>query len=150
MVKLTLAALAAAIAFMPTASEARHKTRHYKHHYRHERIYRVPVNTFLADKRGEVVSHPPGCPSRAFCGCGVALKVFGSHRRDLWLARAWYRFPRSQPGPGAVAVWPHHVVYILESLGNSIARVYDPNSGGHKTRIHVRSLARATIVNPTG
>jgi hypothetical protein len=40
---------------------------------------------------------------------------------------------------------------ILETdLGNGVWQVYDPNSGGHQTRIHARSLAGYTIVNPHG
>ena len=33
-----------------------------------------------------IVAHPAGCPSRAFCGCGAAVRVFGAPIRSLWLA----------------------------------------------------------------
>ena len=52
---------------------------------------------------GTIVEHPPGCPSRAFCGCGVALRVFGRHVRSLWLAANWFKFPPAHPAPGMVA-----------------------------------------------
>ena len=102
----------------------------------------------MADER--IVSHPSGCPGSAFCGCGVSVKVFGHPVRNLYLASNWFQFPRSSPGPGMVAVRNHHVMYIEAMDGNGNATVYDPNSGGHQTRIHTRSLSGYTIVNPNG
>lgn len=99
---------------------------------------------------GQVVAHPAGCPSRAFCGCGVALHVFGKHVRSLWLARNWFKFPAAAPAPGMVAVRRHHVMAILQAHGDGTATVYDPNSGGHRTRIHRRSLAGYSVRNPNG
>lgn len=98
----------------------------------------------------QILPHPSGCPHTAFCGCGVAVKVFGEARRDLWAAAAWRRFPRAACGSGRVAVWSGHVAYIQECHGDGTATLYDPNSGGHLTRIHRRSLAGATIVDPRG
>ena len=98
---------------------------------------------------GQTLSHPSGCPWHAFCGCGVSLKVFGRSIRDLWLASNWLRFPRAAPGPGMVAVWPHHVAYI-ESMSGGKPLLYDPNSGGHLTRMHHAPLTGAVIVNPNG
>lgn len=98
----------------------------------------------------EVVGHPRGCPKRLFCGCGAAVKVFGKPVRSLWLARAWYRFPRSHPAPGRVAVRRHHVFVLLDHISGSTWRVYDANSGGRRTRVHHRSIAGWTIVNPHG
>ncbi len=96
----------------------------------------------------EVQPHPSGCPSRAFCGCGAA-KYLGLSDRSLWLARSWYRFPPATPGPGTVAVWRNHVAVVIEYLGGGRARLYDANSGGHATRIHVRSIAGASIRQPS-
>lgn len=96
-----------------------------------------------------VVPHPSGCPPVQFCGCGVSVKVFGHPVRDLYTASAWRRFPRATAGPGMVAIWRGHVAYIISVDGDE-ALLYDPNSGGHATRIHRRSLAGATIVNPGG
>jgi hypothetical protein len=96
----------------------------------------------------QIVSHPPGCPRRAFCGCGAALEVFGKHVRSLWLARNWFRFPRTSPAPGMVAVRRNHVFVIREVRGPGLVLAYDANSGGRKTRLHVRSLKGFVVVNP--
>jgi hypothetical protein len=98
----------------------------------------------------EIVAHPKGCPKRLFCGCGAAVKVFGKPIRSLWLARAWYRFPRARPAPGRVAVRRHHVFVLLDHISGKTWRVYDANSGRRLTRIHARSIAGWTIVNPHG
>ena len=52
----------------------------------------------------QIVTHPVGCPSRAFCGCGDAVRVFGRPIKELWRAANWFRFPRAAPAPGMVAV----------------------------------------------
>lgn len=101
--------------------------------------------------RDRIVAHPVGCPRRLFCGCGVSVKVFGHPVRDLFLAANWlHRFPRATPAPGMVAARRGHVFYIIDYLGNGKALAYDPNSGGRKTRIHVRSLAGYKVVDPHG
>lgn len=92
--------------------------------------------------------HPSGCPRIAYCGCGAAVEVFGHPRRDLWLARAWYRFPRSHPTENAVAVRTHHVFVLKQHMHDDIWLVVDHNSGGHASRLHYRSIAGYTIVNP--
>ena len=98
---------------------------------------------------GQIVSHPAGCPWSAFCGCGVSVKVYGHPVRDLYLAENWYRFPRSHAAPGHVAIFGrHHVAYIEQVNSDGTALLYDPNSGGHLTRLHTASLAGATIVAP--
>lgn len=98
----------------------------------------------------QIVSHPPGCPPRAFCGCGVSLHIFGKAVRagGLAIAANWLAFTRAEPAPGMVAARKGHVFAILENLGSGRVLAYDPNSGGHKTRIHVRSLRGYTVVNP--
>ena len=98
----------------------------------------------------EIQPHPAGCPKRAFCGCGASVKVFGKPVRDLYLARNWYRFPRTQPAPGTVAVRRHHVFVLLSPVSGSTWLVWDANSGGRKTRVHHRSIAGWAIVNPHG
>jgi hypothetical protein len=95
-----------------------------------------------------VVAHPAGCPRRAFCGCGAAVRVFGSPRRDLWLSSNWLRFPRSPPAPGTVAVRRGHVFVLEQHAGGDTWIVYDANSGGRRTRIHARSIRGYAIVNP--
>jgi hypothetical protein len=114
-------------------AQARH---HHRHH--HHGIYDA----------GTMVSHPAGCPWRAFCGCGASVEVFGHPVRNLFLARNWFKFPRTNAAPGMVAVRRHHVMVIRSVDANGNATVYDANSGGHRTRVHRRSLAGYTVVNP--
>lgn len=109
----------------------------------------VPARTRMADASGAALQpHPDGCPSRAFCGCGAALRVFGSPVRSLWLAANWFKFPRAAPGAGMVAVRRHHVFVLEAHLEGATWLAYDANSGGHATRIHARSIRGYTIVNP--
>lgn len=112
-------------------------------------ILAIALACAVSNASAEVVEHPDGCPRRLFCGCGAA-KYLGLSDRSLWLAREWLRFPASEPVRGAVAVWRHHVAVILEYLGQGKAKLYDANSGGHLTRIHIRSIAGASIRNPSG
>ena len=124
-------------AFFMSPAEARH--RHHRYiHYDYSR------------SDSQIVSHPSGCPGRAFCGCGVSVRVFGHPVRSLYLAANWFKYPRTSPAVGMVAVRNHHVMYIMAVDANGNATVYDPNSGGHRTRIHTRSLAGYRIVNPHG
>lgn len=115
--------------------------------------YGVPspdVGWTVRSAASAIVAHPAGCPSRAFCGCGAAVRVFGAPVRSLWLAANWFKFPRSQPAAGMVAVRRHHVFVLEQYLGGSTWLAYDANSGRHATRIHARSIAGYTIVNPRG
>lgn len=137
--KLVMAGLLLLITALP--AQARHKSHHAHRHYaRH-------VGS------GQIVPNPAGCPRVAFCGCGVARFIFGKvdgAMRPLWIAAEWLRFARAAPAPGMVAVRKdrHHVLAIKEVLGNGRVLAYDPNSGGHKTRVHERSLAGYTVVDP--
>ncbi len=97
-----------------------------------------------------ILPHPPGCPRRAFCGCGAAVEVFGRPIRSLWLAARWLDFPRAAPAPGMVAARRGHVFVIRQVLGGGKVLAYDANSGGRRTRLHVRSLAGFVVVNPHG
>lgn len=98
----------------------------------------------------QIVAHPPGCPSRAFCGCGAAVRVFGAPIRSLWLAANWLRFPRAAPAPGMVAARRGHVFVLERHISGSTWLAYDANSGRRQTRIHPRSIAGFVIVNPHG
>ena len=100
--------------------------------------------------QAEIVSHPAGCPKRAFCGCGASVEIFGRPVRDLFLARNWFKFPRAEPAPGTVAVRRGHVFVLRQHVQGDTWLVYDANSGGRKTRVHHRSIAGLTIVNPHG
>lgn len=108
------------------------------------------LHRVMAEGAGRVVAHPRGCPRRAFCGCGAAVHRFGRPIRSLWLARNWFRFPRAAPAPGMAAVKRHHVFILKRHVRGPIWIAYDANSGGHRTRIHPRSIAGWTIVNPRG
>ncbi len=101
-----------------------------------------------AAANAETVAHPAGCPARLFCGCGAAVRVFGKPIRSLWAAASWYKFPRAAPAPGRVAVRRHHVFVLEQHIGGDLWQVYDANSGGGATRIHTRSVAGYTIVDP--
>lgn len=99
---------------------------------------------------GRVVgSRPPGCP-RAYCGCGVSLKVFGKIIPELNLAYNWRKFPRAAPATGMVAYRAGHVFLIESVIDAHTVVAYDPNSGGHRTRIHTVSLRGFTVVDPHG
>lgn len=121
-------------------------------HHRHYRHHLNPMVAGLAHgfihMLESIEPHPAGCPARLFCGCGVATKVFGEPRRDLWSASARYKFPRASLSPGNVIVTPHHVQYIDHFDGDG-AVCYDPNSGGGLTRMHACRLG-GTIVSPRG
>ena len=92
---------------------------------------------------------PHGCPFRAFCGCALA-KHLGLNDRRLWLAWNWARlFPRTSPHPGAVAVRHHHVLLLERQVSSRHWQVFDPNSGGHLTRRHVRDIAGFIFVDPS-
>jgi len=95
-----------------------------------------------------LLPHPPGCPRIRFCGCGVALKVFGKPVRKLYLAANWLKFPKAKPAPGMVAARSGHVFLIVKTVAPGLVLAYDPNSGGHRTRLHLRSLAGFSVRNP--
>lgn len=123
---------------------------HHSAQLRRHNARRQPHPQQAAATRAEVVAHPAGCPHTAFCGCGAAVRVFGTPIRALWLAANWFKFPRTSPAPGMVAVRRHHVMVLESSLGDGVWQVYDANSGRHLTRIHARSIAGYAIVNPRG
>jgi|ERR1700730_1760420 len=117
--------------------------------YKIKRVY-TRVAEKVAGAATQMLPHPEGCPRSAFCGCGAAVRVFGHSVRELWLAANWFKFPRTSPAPGMVAVSNHHVFVLEQHLGGYTWLAYDANSGGHATRIHARSIAGYQIVNPHG
>lgn len=70
--------------------------------------------------------------------------------RELFLAAAWFKFPRAEPGHNMVAVRRGHVFVLKHQLKDDLWMVFDANSGGRKTRMHARSIRGYTIVNPAG
>lgn len=113
-----------------------------RHGHRHRSV------VWLSYDGGTVIGgRPAGCP-RAYCGCGLA-RFLGLRDARLNLAWNWARmFPRSHPATGQVVVWRHHVALIEEMVGPGMARLRDYNSGRGLSRIHVRSIRGAVVVNP--
>lgn len=74
--------------------------------------------------------------------------MFGRPIRELFLASNWFKFPRAALAAGMVAVRNHHIFYIEQVLPNGNVLAYDPNSGGHQTRLHERSPRGFSIRNP--
>jgi hypothetical protein len=88
---------------------------------------------------------PAGCPPRLWCGCALAVRIFGAPRRDLWLARNWLRLGRRLPGPrvGAIVVFARgrnggHVGQIVEVISPTRIRIWSGNDRG-KIRESIRS-----------
>lgn len=102
----------------------------------------------VASSPSQILPHPAGCPQRQYCGCATAVHIFGKPIRSLWLASNWFRFSRTAPAPGMVAVKNHHVFAIESVIGDGIVMAYDPNSGGHLVRLHQRRLKGFVVVNP--
>lgn len=100
------------------------------------------------ESRAQILPHPKGCPTRAFCGCGASVHLFGRPVRDLYLARNWLRFPRTAPAHNMAAVRRGHVFVLKQQIKNDVWLVFDANSGGRQTRLHPRSIRGYTIVNP--
>ena len=148
MKRLPISLLVVAVLAAPALAGGHHHIRH-----RHGRMvitpdFAVGLGAGLAHMLGSIQPHPAGCPRTAFCGCGTSARVFGHPVRDLYPAANWYRFPRGAAVPGNVIVRPHHVKYI-ESVEDGVLMCYDPNSGGHLTRIQPCGPG-GTIVNPRG
>lgn len=108
--------------------------------------YHAPT---VRSQTAQYLPHPSGCPRRAFCGCGASLEVFGVIKRELWLAANWFKFPRTAPAPNTVAVRRGHVFVLKQYISGNTWLVADYNSGGHQSRLHARSIAGYTIVQPS-
>lgn len=88
-----------------------------------------------------LISNPDGCPSRLFCGCGLA-RYWGIWERPLNKVSEWVRkFPRAHgPAVGVAAVRrdQHHILGIVGG-GPGAWEVVDFNSGNHQSRRYVAS-----------
>jgi hypothetical protein len=123
----------------------------------HARNHSLPAGRFRASaaaqipvgRQAQVIGgRPAGCPHR-YCGCGASIKVFGRIRPELNLAANWIRkFPRSIAAPGMAAARSGHVMVLMEHVSGDNWKVWDANSGGGLTRIHVRSIRGYVVVNP--
>lgn len=83
---------------------------------------------------------------RAWCGWWLR-KHTGRLDPDLNRARAWLKFPRTSPRPGAFVVWPRgkgggHVGKIVEVTGRCTALVISGNDGG-AVRTRERNICNA-------
>lgn len=116
--------------------------------YQHSAAIKTRISKARIEDGVRFLPHPSGCPRVAFCACGAAVEIFGVAKRELWPARAWYKFPRSSPGYKMVAVRNHHVFVLISQVSGNEWLVRDYNSGGHKSREHVRSITGYTVVNP--
>jgi len=163
--KLRLLGVAAlALVCACTAAEARHRPRHESAVatgcvYGNTAVivcrgpeYRTTGRPRVSDANGNgagvIGGRPHGCP-HAFCGCEASLYLFGRIIPSLNLAANWIRqFPRAHPAPGMAAARNHHVMVLISHVGGSDWLVHDGNSGGHKTREHVRSIAGYIVVDP--
>src|SRR5512139_2895694 len=91
---------------------------------------------------------PKGCP-HAWCGCWMSMHVFGKNIRDLWLARNWLKFPRTDPHAGAIAVLSRGrrggghvgVVIRLDANGNPVIK-----SGNHGGRVGVGTYPKSRVL----
>jgi hypothetical protein len=92
---------------------------------------------------------PAGCPHR-YCGCGASLHLFGRIIPRLNLAANWLRFPRADPAHNMAAARRGHVFVLKRHLHGNVWLVFDANSGGGRTRLHARSIAGFTVVDPSG
>lgn len=128
-------AFAVVCAFALTMTNADARPRHYRVSY----------------ESGHVIGgRPAGCPRR-YCACALSLRIFGRIIADLNLAANWTRkFPRAGPAPDMVAARRGHAFQLISQVQGKVWRVYDANSGRGLTRIHERSIAGYTIVNPHG
>lgn len=146
---LKIIALSLALFAVSSSSAEAHRRHHARHH--HEAVQAEPMFGFSWPSfhaAAGYLPHPSGCPRVAFCGCGAAQEVGRGGDRSLWLARSWFKFPRAAPAPGMAAVRSHHVFVLKEQVQGSVWIVADYNSGGHLSRVHTRSIAGYSIVNP--
>lgn len=137
----------------------RQAKRHRKHRREkagHVSRERAPVVRQIAVPEGMtrevsrvIGGRPAGCPWR-FCGCGASLHLFGRIIPSLNLAANWLRFPRTEPAPRMAAARRGHVFVLERHIRGNVWLVHDSNSGGQRTRMHARSIAGYTIVNPHG
>lgn len=131
-----------------------HHTRNHRHHvhHRHHRVRRHVYRRYYAVGRSDIgmryLSHPAGCPRTNFSACGASVEIFGHPIRALWPSRAWLRFPRAFAAPRMAAVRPGHVFVLEEHVRGDIWWVKDYNSGGHRSRYHMRSIRGYRIVDP--
>lgn len=121
-----------------------------QNHSERQPYYRTPAGSDAHDisVRSRVIGgRPSGCPHR-YCGCGASIYLYGKIIPKLNLARNWSMFPKTSPAPRMAAYRKHHVFVLLSHIQGNTWLVHDSNSGKGLTRIHPRSIAGYTVVNP--
>jgi hypothetical protein len=78
------------------------------------------------------------------CGCVASEHIFGHSVRDLWKASSWYRFSRTSPHPGAVAIWGSRHVEAVVSVSGSTVTTDGPYGLRHTP------IGRLVFVEPHG
>lgn len=116
---------------------------------RHVTPQRITRSVVSRDHGTVIGARPSGCP-HAYCGCSASLYLFGKIIPRLNLAANWLSFPKAAPAPKMAAARHGHVFVLVEHKGGDKWLVHDGNSGRGMTRLHVRSLAGYTVVNPNG
>lgn len=101
----------------------------------------APAVSGVASTGGRLGPRP-----RAWCGWWLR-KHTGRLDPDLNRARAWLKFPRTSPRPGAFVVWARgksggHVGKIVEVTGRCTALVISGNDGG-AVRTRERNICNA-------
>lgn len=100
---------------------------------------------------------PSGCPRALYCGCALAIKIFGRIIPGLNSSGEWpRRFARDVPAPGNVAYNSRrgggHVMQLLSHVQGTVWRVWDPNTRANgrrnQTVIKEVDIRGKTIVNP--
>lgn len=90
----------------------------------------------------EANARPAGCPSR-WCGCYLRTQVFSDPGPAFNLARNWLTWGSpTQPTPGAVVVWPHHVGKLVSQVNGNVWLVHSGNDA-RAVRTRERSIAGA-------
>ena len=81
--------------------------------------------------------------------CGIYLSNYlGKHDRNLALAREWAHEGAAAPGPavGVVAVWPHHVGFVVSGAGAGSRRGRAAESMDPMMPVAAASRTRVRIV----
>jgi uncharacterized protein (TIGR02594 family) len=91
-------------------------------------------------------TNPTG-QSRAWCAvfANMVLKRTGFHGTGSAAAVSFARYgrPAAGPAPGVIAVWPHHVGFVVGSSGPGRIRVV---SGNHNHRVEESTYATRSVM----
>jgi uncharacterized protein (TIGR02594 family) len=91
-------------------------------------------------------TNPTG-QSRAWCAvfANMVLKRTGYHGTGSAAAVSFARYgrPAAGPAPGVIAVWPHHVGFVVGSSGPGRIRVV---SGNHNHRVEESTYATRSVM----